>query len=143
LSRIGSQEPSHLTSDEDEFADLDAQLGLDTNPDFELYGPAANVDTQTAAQSQWVASALENEANNFFNFVQTRIAEDADDGQGDDEGMIESNTITFEELLPPTQNSQIVGAQGLLHVLALATKGLLEVHQAEPFGAIEIAVVSH
>ncbi|KAK5191161.1 R8 protein [Exophiala xenobiotica] len=143
LSRIGSQEPSHLTSNEDEFADLDAQLGLDTNPDFELYGPAANVDTQTAAQSQWVASALENEANDFLNFVQTRIAEDADDGQGDDEGMIESNTITFDELLPPTQNSQIVGAQGLLHVLALATKGLLEVHQAEPFGAIEIAVVSH
>ncbi len=143
LSRIGSHEPSHLTSNEDEFADLDAQLGLDANPDFELYGPAANVDTQTAAQSQWVASALENEANNFLNFVQTRIAENADDQQGDDEGMTESNKITFDELLPPTQNSQIVGAQGLLHVLALATKGLLEVHQAEPFGDIEIAVVNH
>jgi hypothetical protein len=150
FSRAGSQEASRLTSNEEDFADLDAQLGLDNaDADFELYGPSAIVDTQTAAQSQWIAATLENEAYNFLTFVSTNIQERADEQQGgdqheDDEGVIQgANKITFDALLPPTLNSQAVGAQGLLHVLALATKGLLEVHQAEPFGEIEIAVVSH
>src|ERR1700733_5686152 len=41
------------------------QLGGDDmigDPEFQLYGPAAAVDTQTAAQSQWVAAALDMEA---------------------------------------------------------------------------------
>ncbi|KIV85458.1 hypothetical protein PV11_01151 [Exophiala sideris] len=144
ISRAGSQEPSPLTGNEDEFADLDAQLALDADADFELYGPSAVVDTQTAAQSQWIAATLENEAYNFLTFVSTQIQTRAEQEQepNEEEGLPVTN-ITFEELLPPTTNSQAVGAQGLLHVLALATKGLLEVHQAEAFGSIEIAVVSH
>ncbi|EXJ80249.1 hypothetical protein A1O1_08391 [Capronia coronata CBS 617.96] len=139
LSRHGSQEAGEalrLSSIEDDFADLDAQLGADVDVDFELYGPSANVDTQTAAQSQWIAETLENEAHNFLTFVNTKIQTLAEE---DDE---RDDMVTFNELLPPTQNSQIVGAQALLHVLALATKGLLEVSQAEPFAEIEIAVVS-
>lgn len=145
FSRVGSQEASRLTSNEEEFGDLDAQLGLEgADADFELYGPSAIVDTQTAAQSQWIAATLENEAYNFLTFVSTKIQEGADEEHDDDEGDIQgAKKITFEALLPPTLNSQAVGAQGLLHVLALATKGLLEVHQAEPFGQIDIAVVSH
>ncbi|KAJ9632807.1 R8 protein [Knufia peltigerae] len=141
-SRIGS--PSLLTSNtEDEFADLDAQLGLGTDvEDFELYGPAADVDTQTAQQSSWIAMALENEANNFLSFVKTKINEQPRDQGEVGESTEMSNGITFEELLPPTQNSYIVGAQGLLHVLALVTRGLLEVTQGEPFGDIEISVAN-
>ena len=152
LSRLGSQEhlplePSRLTSNEDEFADLDAQLGAGVDVDFELYGPSAIVDTQTAGQSQWVAATLENEAYNFLTFVTTKIQSRAEEQAQVEEAYGEGLTqdkITFEELLPPTRNSQIVGAQALLHVLALATKGLLEVYQgqAEPFGEIQLAVVS-
>ncbi|KAJ9611992.1 R8 protein [Cladophialophora chaetospira] len=146
-SSHGLQDPSHLTSNDDQFADLDAQLGAGLDPDFELYGPSATVDTQTAAQSQWVAATLENEAYNFLTFVNTKIQ-----GKGGQEQEVltdeeipetQEQNITFDELLPPTHNSAIVGAQALLHVLALTTKGLLQVYQAEHFGDIQISVVSH
>ncbi|EXJ86446.1 hypothetical protein A1O3_03397 [Capronia epimyces CBS 606.96] len=139
LSRLGSQEAtevSRLTSNEEDSAGLDMQLGADIDLDFELYGPSAHVDTQTAAQSQWIAETLENEAYNFLTFVNTKIQTLMEEDQ-------ERENVTFDELLPPTQNSQVVGAQALLHVLALATKGLLAVYQAEPFVEIELAVVSH
>jgi hypothetical protein len=146
-SSQGAAEPSRLTSNEDEFADLDAQLGAGLDPDFELYGPSATVDTQTAAQSQWVAATLENEAYNFLAFVNTKIQEKTGYAQeqiaaGEIPETQEEN-IMFDELLPPTQNSAIVGAQALVHVLALTTKGLLKVYQAEHFGNIQISVVSH
>ncbi|ETI23126.1 hypothetical protein G647_04923 [Cladophialophora carrionii CBS 160.54] len=150
LSRHSSQGPgeaSRLTSNEDEFADLDAQLGAGLDPDFELYGPSATVDTQTAAQSQWVAATLENEAYNFLAFVNTKVQEKAglthNRVAAEEIPETQEEDITLDELLPPTQNSAIVGAQALLHVLALATKGLLEVYQADHFGEIQISVVSH
>ncbi|KIX10337.1 uncharacterized protein Z518_01419 [Rhinocladiella mackenziei CBS 650.93] len=109
---------------------------MNASQDFEWYDHSATVDKQTAAQNQLAAATLENEACNFLIFVNAKIQTRAGEQQ---EGM----KITLDELLPPTQNSQIVGAQALLHVLALATKGLLEVYQAGPFGEIEIAVVNH
>ena len=149
-SRLGSQGPLELTSNEDDFADLDAQLGVGLDPDFELYGPSATVDTQTAAQSQWVAATLEQEAYNFLTFVTTKIQDKGgnvdreDEGtEGEAGGLEHEASIMFDELLPPEQNSAVVGAQALLHVLSLTTKGFLEVHQAEPFGNINISVVSH
>lgn len=51
-------------------------------------------------------------------------------------------TITFEKLLPPQHNTEIVAAQGLLHVLSLATKGLIDVEQNEAFGDIDLSIVS-
>ncbi|EXJ63015.1 hypothetical protein A1O7_03459 [Cladophialophora yegresii CBS 114405] len=150
LSKHSSQgpgEPSRLTSNEDEFVDLDAQLGAGLDPDFELYGPSATVDTQTAAQSQWVAATLENEAYNFLAFVNTKVQEKVglthDQVAAEEIPETQEENITFDELLPPARNSAIVGAQALLHVLVLATKGLLEVYQAEHFGEIQISVVSH
>jgi meiotic recombination protein REC8, fungi type len=136
----GLLEPSRLSSNEDDFADLDAQLGAGLDPDFELYGPSATVDTQTAAQSQWVAATLENEAYNFLTFVSTKIQENLPEEGAEDDGGGHEACILFDELLPPTQNSSIVGAQALLHLLALATKGLLEIHQETPFGDIQISV---
>lgn len=57
-------------------------------------------------------------------------------------GAAASNSVFFEELLAPTQNTKIVGAQALLHVLALATKGLIEVEQQEDYGPIKLGVVA-
>lgn len=115
-----------------------AMTGLD---DFELYGPAAQVDTQTAAQSQWQRAALDSESTNFLAFVQTAIAE-ADEAReaalpGSEEMEEEAGgSVAFEALLPHAGNSCIVAAQGLLHVLALGTKGLLRVEQEVAFGPI-------
>ncbi|KAI7207265.1 hypothetical protein KC343_g6614 [Hortaea werneckii] len=114
-----------------------AMTGLD---DFELYGPAAHVDTQTAAQSQWQRAALDSESTNFFSFVRAAIAE-ADEARaaaalGDEEMEEMDGTVEFATLLPPEHNTNIVAAQGLLHVLALGTKHLLNVQQEEAFGPI-------
>ncbi|KAK5718215.1 R8 protein [Elasticomyces elasticus] len=119
-------------------------LGL-TDEDFELFGPAAEVDTQTAAQSQWVRTALDTESSNFLGFVQAAIAEaDAvreQAGDGDEEDDDAMGTVLFENLLEPARNTCVVAAQGLLHVLALGTKGLLEVGQDEPFTGITLRAV--
>lgn len=114
--------------------------------DFQLYGPGAAVDTQTAADSQWVRSTLNQEANNFLAFVQAKTAEiPAAEDDEEDELSRDVNTrdsVTFEELLPPEQNTKVVAAQALYHVLALATKNLLHVQQLLPDKRINLSVPS-
>lgn len=112
--------------------------------EFQLYGPGAAVDTQTAADSQWVRSALNQEAGNFLAFVETKIT--AVPAPGDEEedelaGQAQSKaSITFEEMLPPQENTKIVAAQALYHVLALATKSLIIVRQGPADGPIDISL---
>ena len=122
------------------------QLGHDDvidDPEFQLYGPAAAVDTQTAAQSQWVEAALDTEAHNFLAFVRAEIDAKVVAAERVGDQLEDENTekVTFEALLPPEQHSKVVAAQGLLHVLSLATKGLIEVKQEEAFEKIEIGIV--
>lgn len=118
--------------------------------DFELYGPAAAVDTQTAGSSQWMRQVLEQEALNFLGFVENMLAGgggvgggteeregEGEDGEGEQEMKKE---ISMDELLPPEKNSAVVGAQALLHVLSLVTKGLMGVRQTEGFGEIVVWV---
>lgn len=124
--------------------------GLDPNKQFEIFGPAANVQTQRADQPTWVHQALDSESINFLSFVQASIQE-ADnareatparagaDAAEDNEGT-QTGSILFETLLPPTRNSRIVAAQGLLHVLTLATKKLLHADQDDAFGPISMCV---
>ena len=124
--------------DDDE---LDRQLAgnLDDATNFELYGPAAVVSTAEAADPQWLAATLEREAFNFLTFLQTTIeGKQADLGGAVD---VDEVDVTFEEMLPPTENSEVVAAQGLLHVLSLATKGLITVHQEDDFGDIHMCLV--
>jgi meiotic recombination protein REC8 len=124
-----------------------AQVGhhdLVDDLEFQLYGPAAAVDTQTAAQSQWIAATLDTEANNFLAFLRAEIdakivATKRASGQLEEQHM---ETVTFEELLPPEHHSKVVAAQGLLHVLSLATKGLIEVRQEQAFERIEISTMT-
>jgi meiotic recombination protein REC8 len=146
--------PAHHTSGElGTFDDDGFQLPPDDIEDeeFQLHGPAAGVSTQQANNSQWLASTLEDEANNFFAFLQAEIHrrqpleaqleidEDVDvdlDVQG-----TRKQTVTFDDLLPPDRNSAVVAAQGLLHVLTLVTRGAVNVNQEEDFGEIEMSVV--
>jgi hypothetical protein len=114
------------------------------DPKFQLYGPAATVDTQTAAQSQWLTPALDIESQNFLVFLRAEInakiiAAEQAAGQLADEQV---KMVTFEGLLPPEQHNKAVAAQGLLHVLSLATKGLVEVWQEDAFGTIQISIVT-
>lgn len=114
--------------------------------DFQYYGPAAGVDTQTAAQSQWLRAALDRESNNFLQFIQTEIsnkaaaAQEAEDELSGD--IIAPDSVVFEELLPPAQNTKIVAAQALLHVLALTTKSLIKVDQQEHYGPIKLGLMA-
>lgn len=120
-----SDQPVPAMSDSAEGLDLPAF----ESDDFQLYGPAAAVSTQEAAESQWVRAALDSEANNFLGFLAERLDDDS-----------EKDEVTFEELLPSGQNRPIVAAQGLLHVLSLATKGLITVDQPQAFGDITIGM---
>ncbi|KAK5115079.1 hypothetical protein LTR62_001776 [Meristemomyces frigidus] len=126
-----------MYSDQAGGADDTMMTGLDH---FELYGLAAQVDTQTAAQSQWQRVALDGESLNFLGFVQAAI-EEADTARyaavpGDEDDEVLAGTVEFETLLPLESNTRIVAAQAFLHVLALGTKNMLEVEQSEPFGPI-------
>ncbi|CAL3962251.1 hypothetical protein PZA11_000537 [Diplocarpon coronariae] len=117
--------------------------------DFEVFGAAAGVDTQTAGSSQWMKDVMDRESNNFFEYVKNTIDEKSGDELGS-EYVAESpgKTVTFEELFATTSNSRIVAAQAFYHVLSLATKGRVWVEQdvdegsLEPFGEIRIGVVA-
>lgn len=115
--------------------------------DFELHGPAAGVDTQTTAKSQWMRAALDAESNNFLEFVKTEVATKAARAAGGENdlpgaGVAGPDSVLFEDLLPPAQNTTTVAAQALLHVLALATKGMLHVEQEEHYGPIGLGLVA-
>lgn len=109
-----------------EFPEHVGDIDMADLEDFQLHGPAAAVDTQTAAQSQWQRNAMNTESNNFLTFVEAGV-EEADQARGQDDEQIGS--VEFKTLLEPGMNTRIVAAQALMHVLTLATRGLLEVAQ--------------
>lgn len=132
--------------DDFQFAGSQGAITPSGADDFEMYGLAANVDTQTAAQTQWQRAALDGETVNFLDFLKAGIEEMdqaradaslADEGAGEPQG-----TIDFEILLPPQSNTCVVAAQALLHVLSLETRSLLAVEQAEAFGAIALRPIA-
>lgn len=157
LSRRGSRLPTAsplegrgfaIANDDDglHFLDSNTGMGATAEDEFELFGPAAQVDTQTAAESQWVRAALDSESYNFLDFVKEGIAElDQERGAappGDEEDEKRAASIDFDQLIPPHENTRIVAAQGLLHVLALVTKHALAADQEEIFGPIGLKLLS-
>ena len=128
-------------------AEAGDDLTLGALDEFSAYGPAAGVSTQQAANSQWIRATLDAESSNFLDFVQAAIekkpalvaAEDEDELSGDAKGQ-GGREMFFEELLPPQKNTKLVAAQGLHHVLALATKGLLIVRQEADYGPIAMSL---
>jgi meiotic recombination protein REC8 len=136
--------PAHTSGELGTFDDEGFQLPDIEDEDFELHGPAARVSTQQADNSQWLANTLEDEANNFFAFLQAEIQQRKGGELEDDAGhgyVDEKGVVTFEELLPPDRNSAVVAAQGLLHVLTLVTRGAVMVVQEENFGKINMEIV--
>ena len=126
---------------------------LDLLNDFQLYDPVAGVSTQTALGSQWMRATLDAESKNFLEFVKSEIAirppvvrgaegeEEAEDELAvGEEGVVGASEILFEELLPPARHPKLVAAQALLHVLALATKGLVTVSQRVDYGPIRLGI---
>ena len=101
--------------------------------EFEMHGPAAAVDTQTAGNSQWLAEALETESYNFLEFVKNTAMEIEIDEEiigADVEGEVGKTWVGFEKMFPPKHGTtKIVAAQAFYHVLSLATKNLLGVKQ--------------
>ncbi|KAL9594620.1 MAG: hypothetical protein Q9179_005313 [Wetmoreana sp. 5 TL-2023] len=150
VGRGGPQEQRYSDLEIPQFDDTELLGGPSTSvagDAFQLYGPAAGVDTQTAAHSQWIRKTLDTESYNFLEFINAEVAAKAAAAAAEEqelgEGVVAAvpKAVSFEELLPPQRNSKIVAAQGLLHTLTLATKGLIKVEQEEDFGAIELRVV--
>lgn len=134
---------AHPTSDAALLHSMGAGDFLDIDEDFERYGPGAGVDTQTAAQSSWQQAALDKESNNFFAFIENAIEEKKQAAEaGLDEATGEDiEEVGFEDLLRPEGNSIVVAAQGLLHVLTLATKNLIRVKQEKHYGDIRMSLM--
>lgn len=137
LEGLGDPDP---TSDAAMLHSMGAGDFLDE--DFERYGPGAGVDTQTAAQSSWQKAALDKESNNFYDFIENAIEEKRQAaGALDFPGYEGVEEVGFEELLSPNENSIVVAAQGLLHVLTLATKNLICVKQEQHYGDIRMSLM--
>lgn len=113
-------------------------MDIDPADEFERYGPSTFVDTQTAEQSQWLRAVLDAESKKFLSFVDQGIQRK---NGAPTNPQVVHDSILFEELLPPTQNRRVVAAQGFLHVLSLATKNLLAVHQHGHLGRIELSLL--
>ena len=124
---------------------------LEPLDDFQLFDPVAGVSTQTALGSQWMRATLDAESRNFLEFVRSELAnrppvvrgadaEAAEDELAGGEEGVRAKEMLFEELLPPARHPKIVAAQALLHVLALATKGLIAVSQTVDYGPIKLGV---
>lgn len=107
--------------------------GLSKEEEFEIWGPGANVDTQTAANSQWLGEAMEKESMNFLSYIQNTISELQTD-ELDEDSMYDAETmITFDALIPPSENSYVVAAHAFSHILSLASKSLIAVIQGDGF----------
>jgi meiotic recombination protein REC8 len=111
-----------------------------TGDEFAL--PAHNSDTSEAlALSQpsiRVREALSAEGENFISFVADAIAQKR---EAEPAALIDS--ITFENLLPPIENNKVIACQGLMMILALGTKDMLDVQQPEDFGNINLKLKEH
>lgn len=105
-----------------------------------VIGAPSHVSTQ-------MRDALPTEDGNFLDFVMQAIIEKRDRAQAqldpvmdaeEAEATFQIKEVTLEELLPPQSNNTMIACQGLLMVLTLGTKGLLDVQQDEHFGSIRV-----
>lgn len=129
-------------------SDGDFALGGD---DFGGYGPGPSsppTAVPSPAKSTFhVNEVVSAEGGNFLDFVTRAIVQKRDDAQAaldpmagvqEAEDVAAVDTITFEELLPPRQSGRMIACQGIMMVLSLATKDMLDAQQKEDFGDIEL-----
>jgi peroxiredoxin family protein len=127
----------------------DADYGYNSN-DFGLPGPSSDFPMPPAAPQETstrVQDALSAEGENFLTFVTKAIVDKRNHAQANlqpmsdilqAEAAADIEEITLEELLPAAENTKMIACQGLMMVLALGTKGMLDVQQPEHFGEINL-----
>ncbi|KAI8934714.1 hypothetical protein NX059_008403 [Plenodomus lindquistii] len=128
----------------------DGDLGLDDygHPGLSSDYPEAAAPVQTTTR---VRDALSAEGANFLTFVIDAVTEKRSRARAAMEDMsdvlqaeaaADIDDITFEELLPPQENSKLVACQGLMMVLGLGCKGMLNVQQSEHLGPINLQLTA-
>ncbi|KAL2871479.1 Rad21/Rec8 N terminal domain protein [Aspergillus lucknowensis] len=100
----------------------------DSNSIVEAGGPS--YISQPALQNSLSESVMDQEGLNFLDFLAAKISSLnlARDEAG--EAPSAGNEITFSILLHPNKTSRAVATQGLMHILALTTKGFLSIRQS-------------
>lgn len=100
----------------------------DSNSIQEAAGP--HYRSQADLQNSLSESVMDQEGLNFLDFLAVKInsLKLGKDEAGEDPSA--RNEITFSTLLPPQKTSRAVATQGLMHILALTTKGFLSVRQS-------------
>ncbi|KAL4977958.1 hypothetical protein BDW66DRAFT_149686 [Aspergillus desertorum] len=122
--------PGHHDDDLDKLEGFDLGSYLNDNAmgdnksDVEAAGPS---HISQELQNSLTESVMDQEGLNFLDFLAAKIesqspAEESAQGAS-------ATEITFSTLLPPQKTSAAVATQGLMHILALATKGFLKVRQ--------------
>ncbi|USP81145.1 hypothetical protein yc1106_08419 [Curvularia clavata] len=106
-------------------------------PGFSSDSPDPEAHPETTSR---LRTALSAEGENFITYMAEKISEKSDRAQTDAEFESNINTITFEELLPPRENTRIVACHGLMMILTLGSKGMLDIQQPEHFGDIHLSV---
>lgn len=105
---------------------LDENVMGDSNSNADAAGPSHR---SQELQNSLTESVMDQEGLNFLGFLAAKIqslkpAEESAEGAS-------ATEITFSTLLPYQDTSATVATQGLMHILALATKGFLKVRQDE------------
>jgi meiotic recombination protein REC8 len=120
----------HLTSDTHYGGDEFGLPGLSSDgPE-----PAALPDTTTSRLHE----ALSTEGENFIAYIAERINDKHRHAQTGLEIVPDNDTITFEELLPPAENTKVIACHGLMMALTLGTKGMFDIQQSDHLGDIHL-----
>ncbi|THC97096.1 hypothetical protein EYZ11_003414 [Aspergillus tanneri] len=109
-----------------------------------IAGAGRNGDTEEAATNNRLAlrdrvlkSSLDQDSMNFLEFLMKKtenrmVSNGTADTDAEAHQASDSKLVSFSTLLPREKTSRAVATHGLMHILALVTKGLLSVHQ-EPY----------
>jgi meiotic recombination protein REC8 len=125
--------------------DSDANFSY-AGDEFALPGPSSP-PTVIGGPVPQARDTLPVEGGNFLDFVTDAIVEKRNRVQATFDPMsdilqadaaADIDDITFEELLPPRENSKVVACHGLMMVLSLGMKGMLDVQQREGLGDINV-----
>ncbi|KAK9237909.1 Rec8 like protein-domain-containing protein [Lipomyces kononenkoae] len=92
--------------------------------DYDL--PPSDVQELQEENNGAYYSTLERDSRNFFDYVMMKL------------DTLGTNILTFANIVDPEDCTTVVAAQGLMHVLALASAGILSVHQHLPYGPIDV-----
>ncbi|KAK9367990.1 Rec8 like protein-domain-containing protein [Lipomyces kononenkoae] len=92
--------------------------------DYDLPPPDVQELQEENNEAQY--STLERDSRNFFDYVMMKM------------DTLRTDILTFTNILDPEDCTAAVAAQGLMHVLALASAGVLSVHQRSPYGQIDV-----